>query len=141
MENWVEWAGLRWNMNSDECNIYFYILHGHILYSECLLSDRQITFISCFIWSSSCSVCGLLLLYWCPQQVQSDLHRMQTELQPDHRWDLAAAAHLVLCSNKIHNQRVNIRKISCVFNGYDGLALDENLLSWTTFYPWGNPSV
>lgn len=28
----------------------------------------------------------------------------------------AAAAHLVLGSNKNHNQRVNIQKISCVFN-------------------------
>lgn len=72
-------------MTSNDDHVYQYILRGHILYSErLLLAGRRIRFISFNVLSggSSCSVGGLLLRS-SPQQVQSDLRRMQTALQPD----------------------------------------------------------
>lgn len=128
VKNWIRWAGLCWNIKSNDDNIYPYILCGHILYSQCVWQTdeiHQFNAVSSEAAHGRWGVGGWGGLCWGPQQVQSDPRRTQTELQPVSQTTSELRVIFGLMQRQNHkNQRVFPSDILWVLR----MALNESLL-------------
>lgn len=125
----------RWRTESDEQDyveilnlmmIIFILISSVATYCTVSVSDRQMRFISLMLFHlKQLMVGGGGGLCWGPQQVQSDLRRTQTELQPVSQTTSELRVIFGLMQRQNHkNQRVFPSDILWVLR----MALNESLL-------------